>query len=951
MDDIELILTLPACSVASLREDPSPVRGAFATSDPIGHQLGSGGGTVHALLEAWRNAGSPEWDRWIDSSRKLMIHGSGQSRRLPGYAVEGKSLLPLPIFQNATAQRHDQTLLDMQKGMYERIFRNTHESYLLAIACGDVLVANESPLPVCPEADVLIVGIPSSPEEASHHGVLFCPFEDTTHLDFFLQKPSPDRIRELSSTNAIFLDTGIWMFSRRAIDTMIRCSGLDPHGPNGAAAPFDLFDRFATALGEHPAQADALLSGLTAAVLPLTTGHFHHFGTNRSVMASVAQLAAPAESRHSFGDESQLDCPVIRDSLVSTTIPRKTPNVWIDASIIPASWTINGDNVLTGIPENSFTIDLPRGACIDAVSVKDEPTARCWRIYGYDDQFRGKCGDDSTLWQGRPFPEWLALRGIDFAAAGINPESDIHTAPLHPLFDANNPKCGALLSWIVAEKPDANSELAKLWISLPRLSSADLLTCGDPAPRHAARRALSAKAFATIDCAQWAERCIHTDLALTAKMVADGSLSLPPAVEDKSSLAAVHDAMFRARVSGTDDKDATTLLGKLIVDHLSLKPANPRRDILEDQIVWGRSPARIDLAGGWTDTPPYCLEHGGHVVNMALDMNGQPPIQAFARVIKEPKVVLRSIDIGVSTEIETLDQLVATPRLGDAFGIPRMALRLAGFDPRFNGKEGIRDLRSFLESTFGGGVELTTLAAIPKGSGLGTSSIIAANVLGTLSNLCGLNWSQQDIFARTLSLEQLLTAGGGWQDQVGGVIGGVKSIRSEAGIAQRLTIRWLPPRLLQDAIADHRLSLYYTGITRVAHDILGEIVKGIFLNDPRCIDCIGEIALNAEFITDALQRQDWDGVCEAVRRSWTLNRRIDSGTNPQAVQSILDRVAPWTAAAKLAGAGGGGYLLILAKDSASGIRIREELNANPPNDRARFIEPSISEAGFQVTRS
>ena len=174
MSDIELILTLPACSAASLRGDPAPVRGAFATSDPAGRQLGSGGGTVNALLDAWRNAGSPDWGKWLESSRKLMIHGSGQSRRLPGYAVEGKPMLPLPLFPTLAAQRPDQTLFDLQTATYGSILRNSRRQYVLSIACGDVLLSCDAPLPACPDADVLIVGIPTTPEEASRHGVLVC---------------------------------------------------------------------------------------------------------------------------------------------------------------------------------------------------------------------------------------------------------------------------------------------------------------------------------------------------------------------------------------------------------------------------------------------------------------------------------------------------------------------------------------------------------------------------------------------------------------------------------------------------------------------------------------------------------------------------------------------------------------------------------------------------------
>jgi hypothetical protein len=69
-----------------------------------------------------------------------------------------------------------------------------------------------------------------------------------------------------------------------------------------------------------------------------------------------------------------------------------------------------------------------------------------------------------------------------------------------------------------------------------------------------------------------------------------------------------------------------------------------RINIFPDQIIWGRSPARLDLAGGWSDTPPYCLQNGGSVLNMAVELNGQPPIQAFIRLSPEKRIILRSID-------------------------------------------------------------------------------------------------------------------------------------------------------------------------------------------------------------------------------------------------------------------------------------------------------------------
>jgi galactokinase/mevalonate kinase-like predicted kinase len=372
--------------------------------------------------------------------------------------------------------------------------------------------------------------------------------------------------------------------------------------------------------------------------------------------------------------------------------------------------------------------------------------------------------------------------------------------------------------------------------------------------------------------------------------------------------------------------------------------------VQEDQIVWGRSPVRLDLAGGWTDTPPYCLEFGGHVVNLAVDLNGQPPIQAFAKLSPRPELVMRSIDLGAEQRVRTYEELDTFARPGSEFAIAKAAFALAGFLPRFHAAGGYRSLTEQLRE-FGGGIEVSLLCAVPKGSGLGTSSILAATVLATLGDLCGLGWDRSVLFTRTLALEQLLTTGGGWQDQAGGIYRGVKLVETAPGIKQQPILRWLPDHLFRDQRANETVLLYYTGITRLAAGILHEIVRGIFLNSARCLDTIAEIGANARVAFNAIQRDDYDAVAAAIRTSWRLNQQLDAGTNPPEVRAILDRVGDWLAATKLLGAGGGGYLLMFAKDPAAARRIREELTLRPPNPRARFVTMRLSDSGLQLTRS
>jgi len=276
-------------------------------------------------------------------------------------------------------------------------------------------------------------------------------------------------------------------------------------------------------------------------------------------------------------------------------------------------------------------------------------------------------------------------------------------------------------------------------------------------------------------------------------------------------------------------------------------------------------------------------------------------------------------------------------------------LGLAGFDTNFSSKSH-KTLNEMLDD-FGGGIELSLLAAVPKGSGLGTSSILAATIFGALSNLCGLEWDHTEIYRRVLVLEQMLTTGGGWQDQVGGISRGLKYVITDPGVIQNLQICWLPDHLFSDPESHQCMLLYYTGVTRIAKNILQEIVRGMFLNRKKTNEILQEMRHHARWTNDQLIRGSYQGLCEGIKKSWELNQRLESGANPPSIKAILHKVGDLCAAAKLAGAGGGGYLFMLAKDQNAALRIRNTLVHNPPNTGARFVDLQLSTKGMEITRS
>jgi galactokinase/mevalonate kinase-like predicted kinase len=484
-------------------------------------------------------------------------------------------------------------------------------------------------------------------------------------------------------------------------------------------------------------------------------------------------------------------------------------------------------------------------------------------------------------------------------------------------------------------------------LELPRISSRELAGAVDIPRILEQRHRLLLGSLTRLAANRSRSVFYHLDLEKAARDFREASLPLPPepAVEE-DFLTRINDHMFRARCASEEKESrryedrAFSLLREEMIKTLAAEPLEPARCLLDDQILWGRSPVRLDLAGGWTDTPPYCIMAGGTVVNLAVELNGQLPLQVYARPLAKPKIVLRSIDQGQTLEINSFEELQRYRQLGGTFSIPMAALVLAGFGPTFS-RGHFRDLEEQLNE-FGGGVEMSLLAAVPKGSGLGTSSNLAATVLGTLSEFCGLSWDRHQVAYRTLILEQMLTTGGGWQDQYGGIFEGVKLLETEAGIRQEPAIKWLPGQLFDRPEDRTRMLLYYTGVTRVARDILGEIVKSMFLNSAKHLAIFSEMKQHARDTFEVLLRNDYQGLSERVRHSWELNQRLDPGTNPPSIRAITRKIDDYALGYKLLGAGGGGYLLILAKSAEAAVRIKQTLVEEPPNAMARFVDFRVS---------
>lgn len=886
----------------------------FCTNDPIDHKLGSGGGTTWLLTQAYENEmahsdanNQKTFDKWLSSEKRLLLHAGGQSRRLPAYAPSGKVLTPVPVFRWERGQRLSQDLLSLQIPLYKKIMDAAPSSLHTMIVSGDVLIRTTQPLQPIPEADVVCYGLWLGPEIAKNHGVFVSSCDTPSVLKCMLQKPSPATLGTIQKDHYYLTDIGIWLLSDKAVKVLMSHKG-----------EYDLYSEFGGAMGTEPTLNDEAVKELNVAILPLSGGEFYHFGTSHELLSSTLAIQNLVNDQRLIMHHSRKPhpCIFIQNSITKKAVDSSNEEVWIENSYISEGWSISQKNIITGVPKNNWNITLAPGQCIDIVPMGE--TQYVVRPYGFNDRFAG----------------------------------EEQQRPQFPIVD-NIDEAGLVLRYMLNQETEGEDKgKGKAIFNKAQKISAEQISATANLRRLFEQR----REFRKHNWSALADNYEHSvfyqlDLNDAAKEFKANGIAMPKPLPDSAPLLTrMKDAMFR----GDNDK-AFGLLREGIVKTSNANGINMptlssmSNKVATDQIVWGRSPVRIDIAGGWTDTPPFCLMEGGSVVNLAIELNGQQPIQTYVKPCREHHVVLKSIDLGASEIVETYEQLADFKRVGCPFSIPKAALALAGFLPQYS-QEKYPDLKSQLMA-FGCGIEITLLSAIPAGSGLGTSSVLAATVLGTINDFLSLGWDKNEICHKTLVLEQLLTTGGGWQDQFGGVLQGVKLLQTCKGFEQQPIVHWLPTDLYTQPEYQACHLLYYTGITRTAKTILAEIVQKMFLNDHDQVALLREMKAHSLQMYEAIQRNDFQEMGKLVGKTWLQNQAIDAGTNPMEVKKLTDLIDDLCLGYKLPGAGGGGYLYMVAKDPEAAARIKVILNANRPNGNARFVGMNLSKTGLQVSRS
>ena len=285
-----------------------------------------------------------------------------------------------------------------------------------------------------------------------------------------------------------------------------------------------------------------------------------------------------------------------------------------------------------------------------------------------------------------------------------------------------------------------------------------------------------------------------------------------------------------------------------------------------------QTPLRIGLLGGGTDLPSYYLEHGGRVLNCAIDKY----IYVIVKQRFDDEIYVNYSKKEIVSRVADIEHELV-----------REAMLMTGVT---------------------GGVEITTLADIPSsGSGLGSSSAVTVGLLHALYAYTGRQVSAEELAEGACRIEiERCGKPIGKQDQYIAALGGIRDLRFGPG--EDVSHEELGLSASERVALQQQMMLFYTGITRRADNILAEQNANVPATLPQ-LDLLRDLA---GFAVKRLRSGDVDAIGPALRESWEAKRKLASGvSNSQVDGAVIRALEAGASGVKLTGAGGGGFLVVL----------------------------------------
>ena len=311
-----------------------------------------------------------------------------------------------------------------------------------------------------------------------------------------------------------------------------------------------------------------------------------------------------------------------------------------------------------------------------------------------------------------------------------------------------------------------------------------------------------------------------------------------------------------------------------------------------------RSPMRISLGGGGTDLPSYYREHEGFLIAAAIDKYVY--IMLHKRFVSQILLKYSRLE-----EVDSVDQI--------QHPIIREALRMTNLDNY---------------------VEITSMADVPAGTGLGSSGSFTTALLKALHTMNRVHTQTSVLAEQACEIEiERLGEPVGKQDQYIAAFGGLTCFH----FAKNGQVTVTPLNISRETLAnlEDNLMLFFTGISRSSSEILKDQHSRTISHDAAMIENLHFVKKLGLDSRDALERGNLWRFAELMNVHWQYKReRSGSITNSELDKWYTLARENGAMGGKLIGAGGGGFLMFYTEDK---VRLRHAMiNAGLEEMRFRF---------------
>ena len=917
--------------------------------DPDGKRVGSGGATFN-VMKYIREQSNDE-DCFKDK-RILVIHSGGDSKRVPQYSACGKLFSPVPreLPDGRRSTLFDEFIIGMS-GMPSRFKEG------MLILSGDVLLLF-NPLQIDFQFNgAAAISIKEHVETGKNHGVFLG--DESGYVRQFLHKMSVEKLTEVGAVNThgnVDIDTGAIMLDHNLLNALFGLISTD------GKLDKEKFDKFVNEKARisfygdflYPLASEATLeqylkekpegsfceeleecrkvlwetlSPFSLKLLCLSPAQFIHFGTTRELLHLVTEGIEDYEflnwKSQVFGVEGNGGDCAYSNSYIQEGA-KVSAKSYIEDSYLYGETHIGEQCVISGVTLKDKNV--PAGVTLHGLKLRNGKFVV--RAYGTFDNPKGFLADNAPF-LGTTLKQLPEILGLSEKEIWGEEEPYLWFAKLYPVCDSIKEAVSAALELV--EVLAGRAAVSESYKNSQRMSLFESFNEADTTQMLAWQENLEKKIRISRFLKAIDERKEVSEAALSfgSKGVNEKHL------KELDEIAKTADFGRKMRIyyylskltEGHTSEDLENACFKYICKELydavvSDIDCEETYNIKKEEVTI-QLPVRVNFGGGWSDTPPYCNEHGGTVLNAAISLNGTLPIVVEVKRISKPVVVLASTDLGAEADFTDMKDLQNCNDPFDTFALHKAALIACGIIPR----EGEYSLQQLLDKVGGGLYLSTAVRGIPKGSGLGTSSMLAAACVKGIFEFIGKEISENELYSRVLCMEQIMSTGGGWQDQVGGLTPGVKLVHTVPGIKQNIQVDHIviPEEAMQEL--KERFALIYTGQRRLARNLLREIVGNYIGSKKNSLDVLYEIQKSAILMKFELEKGNIDAFAKLLDDHWELSKRLDGGCTNTCIEQIFLSVEDMLDAKMICGAGGGGFLQVILKKGYTKDDLRERIHS------------------------